>query len=170
MTRRRTSAHPAELFIGLADASDADDPALEDELTRWADRLAPLDHGVEDALPDQLWAAIEARLEEVEALPGIRTVRPNDGLWEDIAPGIARKIVHQDTGGHGVSYFLRIEAGAVLPEHGHPGDEHCVVLEGELRVGDTIFGPGSFQYAARGHDHPSITAVTAAIVFIRAVG
>ena len=55
----------------------------------------------------------------------------------------------------------------MVPAHDHPGDEHCVVLEGTLRIGEARFGAGSFQFAAGNHPHPPVTAETAALLFIR---
>ena len=76
MTKRRDNPDPAEIFLGLARAEDADDPTLAEELVRWADRLAPLEEGLPPALPEGIWLGIEARIGAEETAPGIRTVAP----------------------------------------------------------------------------------------------
>jgi quercetin dioxygenase-like cupin family protein len=167
MTQGPEKPDSAEYLLGLNDRDDlAIDPDFEAEVANWAARLSPLDDGQDRALPDALWSGIEARLAEAEAAPGIRTIQPDAGVWEPIAAGVERKIVHQDQSRRTMSYFLRLNAGAILPEHEHPGDEHCVVLEGTLQIGDSVFSAGSYQFVAQGMPHPAITAQSPALVFI----
>ena len=175
MTQRSGKHLTAEFFLGLSEDDDlraaqralASDPEFEAELVEWAARFSPFDDGADAEVSDTLWAGIEKRLREADEAPGLRTVTPDDGVWESIAPGVKRKIVHQDRVGQRLCYFLRLRAGAELPEHDHPSDEHCVVLEGELRIGETLFGAGSYQFAAKNQSHPPITAESPALVFIQ---
>ncbi|MEE9453617.1 MAG: cupin domain-containing protein [Paracoccaceae bacterium] len=165
MTQRPEKPDPAEYLLGLSDREDKA-PDFEAEIADWAAWLSPLDDEPESALPDTLWSGIEARLTEAGVTPGIRTIQPDAGVWECITPGVERKIVHQDPSRRTLSYFLRLRTGAVLPEHDHPGDEHCVVLTGTLQIGDTVFAAGSYQFAAQGMPHPIVTAQSPALVFI----
>jgi quercetin dioxygenase-like cupin family protein len=38
--------------------------------------------------------------------------------------------------------FVRVEAGAAFPRHRHLGHETTIVLEGQMRDGDRLYGPG----------------------------
>ena len=175
MTKQSDKPDAAEYVLGLSDDDElaaaehalASDRDFAAEVADWATRLSPLDDGQETTAPEALWSGIEARVQEADAAPGIRTVQPDAGNWECIAPGVERRIVHQDSSSRTLCYFIRLRAGAVIPEHDHTGDEHCIVLEGTLRLGDTIFGAGSYQFAAQGQPHPPVTAESPAMIFIQ---
>jgi anti-sigma factor ChrR (cupin superfamily) len=50
--------------------------------------------------------------------------------------------------------LVRMAAGTAYPRHIHAGPEECLVLEGELRVGDEMLRAGDYQRAAPGSHHP----------------
>lgn len=154
---------PAAYLLGLSDEADASDPEFAAAAARWADRLAPLDDGAEAAVPPELWQAISDRL---DTPPGLWTVRQSEGVWERLAPGIERKVVRADSSKGTAAYFLRLAAGTILPEHDHPAEEHCVLLQGRLSIGPEVFEAGSYQFAQRGRPHPPVLADTASLVFI----
>lgn len=167
MTKRPGKPDAAEYLLGLSDGDISEtDAAFGAEVAKWADLLSPLDGGPEPELPTSLWAGIQARVEEIGEMPGIRTVTPETGVWEMIAPGVERKVVNENAADRTLSYFVRLQAGAVLPEHDHPGNEHCVVLEGELQIGSRTFGVGSYQFAQEGQPHPPVTAQSPSLLFI----
>jgi quercetin dioxygenase-like cupin family protein len=86
--------------------------------------------------------------------------------WQRFLPGIERKVLHEKNGV--MSYLLRLAAGAVLPAHHHPIDEECVVLQGDLRVGQTlVLHAGDFHLAHEGLPHDSISTDTGALIFLR---
>ncbi|WP_171176020.1 cupin domain-containing protein [Ruegeria sp. HKCCD8929] len=153
----------ASYFLGLTDAPEQPDDAFQKEVLAWADGLLPLETGETQPPPASLWQSIA---QQIETAPGIRTVDRGEGIWEEIGEGLRRKIVHTDAASGRISYFLELAEGARLPEHDHPGDEHCVVLEGTLKVGSREFGAGAYQFAKSGLPHPVITAQTPALVFI----
>ncbi|MEX0350120.1 MAG: cupin domain-containing protein [Paracoccaceae bacterium] len=150
-------------FLGLEDADHGPDASADPEALAWADRFLALETGDAPPPPASLWASIA---DQVDVAPGIRTVRPEDGIWETLGNGLRRKIVHVDAGAERAGYFLELEAGSQLPEHAHAADEHCVVLKGTLKIGSQLFGAGAYQFAKRGHPHPPVTAETPALVFI----
>ena len=49
--------------------------------------------------------------------------------------------------------LLRLEAGAELPMHRHPGPEECFVVSGDLRDGDLELGPGDYVRHDGGTEH-----------------
>ncbi len=49
--------------------------------------------------------------------------------------------------------LLRLEAGASLPRHRHPGPEECFVVSGDLRDGDLELGPGDYVRHDGGTEH-----------------
>ena len=65
------------------------------------------------------------------------TIDDADGDWQPFLDGVAIKVLREHAGV--LSYLLRLDPGAVLPAHRHPGDEECVVLHGRLRVGSVSY-------------------------------
>ena len=93
------------------------------------------------------------------------TVRKRDGQWIALAADIAMKVLHDD--GTMQSFLLRLDAGACLPAHDHPGDEHCVVLEGRCMLGDFELGAGDYHFARAGTSHGDIRSPAGCVLFIR---
>ncbi len=96
---------------------------------------------------------------------GSQTIRPDDGQWVPLQPRIQMKLLRRE--GDTASYLLRLEAGAILVPHDHPHEEECVVLEGEVELGDDWFGAGSFHRVPAGVPHRAIRARTASLLFLR---
>lgn len=96
--------------------------------------------------------------------PKLVTVRASDG-WEELAPKIFAKRVYTD--GWAESYLVRLEPGCHGAPHEHPEDEECVVLEGELMIGDIRLRAGDFHVAHRGSSHGATTTETGALVMLR---
>jgi hypothetical protein len=44
-------------------------------------------------------------------------------------------------------------AGASVPDHGHALNEDCLVLEGEMFLGDILLRTGDYQLAPAGGSH-----------------
>lgn len=93
------------------------------------------------------------------------TVRRNDGIWQSIAPSISIKMLDKDAAME--SFLLRLDPGARLPGHAHADDELCVVLEGEVTLGDVTVGAGDYHMALAGSDHGEIVSRTGCVLFIR---
>jgi len=94
------------------------------------------------------------------------TVRATDGTWLAIAPGVAVKHLQDD--GTMQSFLLRLDAGARLPAHDHPTcDEHCVVVEGSIRLGDVEVSRGDYHVAYAGSSHGELVSDRGAILYLR---
>jgi hypothetical protein len=57
--------------------------------------------------------------------------------------------------------------GAVLPNHRHPHDEECVVIEGVVQMGELAMGPGGYLMERAGTLHPPLTTVDGATIYLR---
>ncbi len=89
----------------------------------------------------------------------------NEG-WQRFAAGLRIKVLNEADGV--MSYLLEFEAGAQLAAHRHPLDEECVVLQGSLRIGDTLeLSAGAFHLARRDTLHAAITSDGGATIFLR---
>jgi quercetin dioxygenase-like cupin family protein len=93
------------------------------------------------------------------------TVHLSNEGWVDVMPLIKMKTLFESDDGKGV--LFRFQPGARLPAHEHSTDEECVVLEGELRIGDEIVRSGDFHLARRGIPHGDLTSPSGALFYIR---
>ncbi|MGL6209943.1 MAG: cupin domain-containing protein [Paracoccaceae bacterium] len=122
-------------------------------------RLAPLLGLLPDVRPsDGLFARIAAKIGAQPAPVGSHVMRATDGSWHPLCEGIETKTLwHNAEIGRKVM-LVRIQPGAILPEHTHSGDEECMVLEGDMVVDGVSFGPGDFQVSLVNTRHPTITS------------
>lgn len=96
------------------------------------------------------------------------TVRAEEGYWQTLAPGVTMKTLHDDGNSH--SFLVRLEAGAVLPSHPHEVDEECLVLEGEMHLGDLHFRAGDHHIARAGSMHGRVTSPRGGLMYVRSAG
>lgn len=100
-----------------------------------------------------------------DATPRHLTVPAGDDGWAPFGPGLRWKVLHRDGGI--CSYLVRLAPGASLPPHRHPVDEECVVLEGELAVGDLRVAAGGFHLGRAGVLHDRVRSEGGALIFLR---
>jgi len=70
--------------------------------------------------------------------------------WEDVAPGIACKLLATDTEKDRVSMLVRLAPGAEYPPHSHAGVEELYLLDGELMIDEKKLYPGDYNRAEAG--------------------
>jgi anti-sigma factor ChrR (cupin superfamily) len=94
---------------------------------------------------------------ESVARPARRWSEPE---WQEVAPGIACKLLATDTERHRVSMLVRLAVGASYPAHTHAGEEELHLLDGELWIDGRKLVPGDYNYGARGAGDESIRSDT----------
>jgi quercetin dioxygenase-like cupin family protein len=94
-----------------------------------------------------------------------RTVFCKEEGWVQIAPGVQKKELWSD--GTLVSGFCRFAPGARFPGHAHPLDEECMMLSGEVFLGDILLRAGDYQLAAAGSVHGEVFSDVGALFFFR---
>ena len=100
----------------------------------------------------------ERLLQRIRASAALTTIQPEEGEWSRFSPKISIKVLRRDVGTQ--SYLLRLEPGAVLLPHVHDQDEECMVLEGEVRIGDLVVRQGAYHVAPAGVVHEPIVSET----------
>lgn len=95
----------------------------------------------------------------------VRTVFADDREWVEVAPGIWKKELW--SGGTLVSRFFRLEPGARLEGHPHVLDEECMMLSGEVFLGDILLREGDYQLAPAGSRHGEVYSDVGALLFVR---
>ena len=106
------------------------------------------------------------RQQSTAAPEGFAIVRANDSEWIEAYPGAAYKPL-QEHGDGLLSYLIRLEPGFRMQGHGHPFDEECLMIEGDLTLGDITLHAGDFHLARAGVMHGDISTRAGCIAFIR---
>ncbi len=70
--------------------------------------------------------------------------------WEEVAPGIACKLLAADAERHRVSMLVRLAPRAKYPAHTHAGVEELHLLDGTLRIDGRELLPGDYNCGAPG--------------------
>lgn len=107
-------------------------------------------------------ARADARFHE-----GLRTIRADEG-WIVFAPGIEIKMLFRDEQAGTKSFLARLAPGVSMPEHDHGTSEECIVLEGEVTLGDITIRAGDYHLARGGAHHDTLTTRTGALLYLRA--
>ncbi|MGH8580827.1 MAG: cupin domain-containing protein [Gammaproteobacteria bacterium] len=96
---------------------------------------------------------------------GLKTVLKGQGRWIKLGPLVDIKLLRSDEQSR--SYLLRMQPGAVLPPHQHALDEECLMLEGEVWIGDIHLCAGDYHVAAKGTPHGEVRTSTGGLAFLR---
>ena len=146
------------------------DAGLRDRVEDWERRLAPAVVALAEPVepPPGLLARIEAVIDARQEINfGGVTVRAHEGEWIPLARGSEVKILLVDKVKRERSFLLRLAPGGHVPAHDHPTTEECMVLSGDMVIGDTVFYPGDFHAAVAGVKHPPLTSRNGGVIFIR---
>jgi hypothetical protein len=93
------------------------------------------------------------------------TSRARHAQWENFAPGIRRRLLWQ--AGDVAAYVAHAHEGAAVPAHAHLIDEECLMIEGELFVGDVLLCRRDFQLAPAGLSHGIVQAARESVIYLR---
>jgi len=99
-----------------------------------------------------------------------QVVRRDEGVWKPLSPGVERKMLRYDPATRESAFLLRMQPGAVLPEHHHHAAEQCLVLEGSVRMESEVYRAGDYIVLAAGSDHPLVVSAEGCVVFIAYAG
>jgi hypothetical protein len=83
--------------------------------------------------------------------------------WEILSEGVEIKVL-RGVGGV-MSTLARIAPGAQVVDHGHMLDEECLMLQGDLFLGDILLRPDDYQVAPAGCNHVNSMSDTGALFY-----
>lgn len=151
----------------------ATDGALQAAVQAWERRLSILSaEEVPIAPPSGLWEKLSDALDAVEAEAATDrfsvTVHRNEGQWQEIVEGVHKKQLFADADEGYQAFLLRLDPGAVVPAHSHSKTEECLMLEGEISIGDLKLSAGDYHIVSAGLDHPDIRSASGGLVYVRA--
>lgn len=90
----------------------------------------------------------------------------NEGQWTKVFEGGFSKVLFVEPTNGYVTSLLKINPGARVPNHKHKGNEQCMIMAGEFRMNDKVYGPGDFTVAFDGTDHLDLFTETGATLLL----
>jgi putative transcriptional regulator len=142
----------------LALASDA----ARAEVAEFDAIVAQLGLSAPEATPsaqvrDQLLARIarESHPTKLAATPATThlDIFSHEGKWTQLFEGVYSKVLFVEPTNGYVTSLLKMTPGSRVPNHKHKGNEQCMIMAGEFRMNDKVYGPGDFTVAFDGTDH-----------------
>lgn len=106
--------------------------------------------------------ALEARWWEL-ARASSAWVDPGRRRWHATSAGVEVMPLRGDS--DVVSMLVRFAEGASVPDHAHALDEDCLVLQGEMFLGDILLRAGDYQLAPAGGTHFGETSDVGVLFF-----
>lgn len=143
------------------------DPGLGALVGAWEERLSGLNAGAGLAEPPEgLWQKIESKIDASEP-SGTLTLRADAGRWRTIGPGVECKLLYSDKSSGARSMMMRLAPGAIYPAHDHTSLEECVIVEGDMIIGDLQLHAGDYHVVQAGTRHSEVTSQNGGVVFLR---
>ena len=144
------------------------DQALQAKVKLWQESFSMLDFAAGQEIPpagpfDAILEAIDAEEREI---PGTITRRAGSGEWIEMAPGVTFTVLFDDPVAKRRSMLVRALPGAIYESHLHEGHEECIVLEGDLLMGELTLSAGDYHLAAKGSTHPPATTRSGALLYL----
>lgn len=176
MTQHETDSLAAEYVLGTLDGDARarfqlqlpKEPALRQAVTAWEERLSVLSAEETPVAPAaNLWQRIAPALDGLDAPAQNTTIRADEGEWETVIEGVFKKRLFVDPEEGTQSFLLRFAPGARYPAHSHGMAEECLMLEGEVTIGDLHLSAGDFNLAHVGSEHSELVSETGALVYVR---
>jgi anti-sigma factor ChrR (cupin superfamily) len=94
---------------------------------------------------ESVWERLSKRIDFPKTGAEPASERWSEPAWEEVAPGIATKVLATDMERQRVSLLVRLAPGVAYPAHTHAGFEELHLLDGELWIGDRKLRPGDFN-------------------------
>lgn len=133
---------------------------MNDERNNWASRL----------VPKYLWGAIDRKIAKGNRVfpDGIEAVYNEKGDWWPLAAGVMIKSLYIDNEAQTETFLMKFTPGGVIETHHHDGfTEECMVMEGDIVLGDIKFAPGDFHVAKSGSTHPPLWSESGGVLYVR---
>jgi len=97
--------------------------------------------------------------------PSLTVFANKNDPWVEVVEGVFKKDLWSDNTWE--SRIYRMKPGARVPGHSHMLAEECMLLEGEVFLGDTLLQAGEYQLAPAGSMHGEVYSDVGATFFVR---
>jgi anti-sigma factor ChrR (cupin superfamily) len=98
-----------------------------------------------------------------------RYLPARDGDWRVLGDRVYIKVLQRDDATGQATYLVRYGPGTQFPVHPQRTTEECLLVAGDLRIGDVDMQPGDLQIAVPGIPHGPLVSQRGALVFVRGV-
>jgi anti-sigma factor ChrR (cupin superfamily) len=129
-----------------------------------AQAIAPAELSQADR--DAMHARIVARI-QAPSPPLTYTIRATEMRWVSAGPGVEVMVLRSNDERNDQTVLIRMQPGAVVVGHRHTQEEECLILEGEVFIGELRLMRGDMHVASPGAVHAPITAPQGALLLIR---
>ena len=102
-----------------------------------------------------------------DAPEGTFTIRAGEMQWVNAGPGVEVKVLRKDLERNDQTVLIRMQPGSVVVGHRHTQEEECLILEGEVFIGNYRLSAGDMHVARPGVIHAPIRAPHGAVLMIR---
>lgn len=141
--------------------------AASSSLAEFSEELTPAE-GIKKSLLQRIAASETSHVDDADrntteqvwrkwkgdAAQQLCTLRSDEGGWEATGvEGVSIRRLFVDSDRNQFTGMVRMTAGSTYPRHVHNGAEECLVLEGDLHVGDLVLHAGDYQRAPAGSLH-----------------
>lgn len=96
--------------------------------------------------------------------PSLTVFANNNDNWVEVIDGVFKRELWSDS--TRASRICRLEPGARVPAHAHLLEEECMMLQGEVFLGDILLCAGDYQLAPAGSLHGEVNSDVGAILFV----
>jgi quercetin dioxygenase-like cupin family protein len=121
---------------------------------RVLERIQRPDAGRDAHAATQIWKGWAAARRDASERADFVFVAGDASEFEPTAvPGIEARNLFVDVESDRVTMLVRMAPGTSYPAHRHAGAEECMVLQGDLQVGEKQMRQGDFQHAEPGSVH-----------------
>jgi len=143
-------------------------PDLAEELADYQSAVAAIPYSVSPLpmatdLKDRLFDRLGFDSPPSEPVPeympaSYQAMRSQDLVWEPYTTaGVMVAIVHRDVIKRELVGFLRADPGVHYPFHRHAAMEEIFMLEGDLEIGNQVYGAGDYILSQPGSGHAPYT-------------
>ncbi|WP_282606082.1 cupin domain-containing protein [Pelagibius sp. Alg239-R121] len=164
---RQAVANWEDRLSGLADLDPQAAPPAEPHAELHAEPHAE----PQAAPPSDLWHKIDAAIEQSTRPDGesksfSTTIRSTDGRWEELSKGIAKKPLFTDPTLGTESYLIRLAPGARFSAHAHRMTEECLMLSGEIWIGELHLKAGDYHVISGQTVHDEVYSETGGTLYV----
>jgi quercetin dioxygenase-like cupin family protein len=99
--------------------------------------------------------------------PGTRTIRSDESNWQETIPGVRTKVLSEEKAAGIQTFLVHMDPGAEVPGHLHPVHEECLVLRGDLQIGELELNAGDAHFAEPGSTHATLRTRSGVVLLIR---
>jgi len=129
-----------------------------------------IDYTLDEATEQRMRKQLLDKVITAERAEGadFKTLRASEGDWLEPLSGARIKILHQaDEESDLLTYLARLDPGFEMQGHGHPFDEECLIIEGDLWLGDLQLKAGDYHFASKGLQHGRLRTESGALVLLK---